>query len=127
MIPENKWYDVRPVKSDDITHIAQELFEFYLLDEIASNFRKMLLVDRYRDGNIDLLYEKIFIDDPITYQTEVFSLLLLSNKVKFGNAVDMADIFYSQIYFLLQKYDGKKKSEDKKKEIETFINLFCYI
>ncbi|AME09380.1 MULTISPECIES: TetR/AcrR family transcriptional regulator [Gemella] len=41
----------------DIIHIAQELFEFYLLDEIASNFRKMLLIDRYKDRNINRLYE----------------------------------------------------------------------
>ncbi|ERK60169.1 transcriptional regulator, TetR family [Gemella bergeri ATCC 700627] len=112
----------------DIIHIAQELFEFYLLDEIASNFRKMLLIDRYKDHNINRLYEQIFIDDPISYQIEVFSLLLSSNKVKFGNATDMANAFYSQIYFLLQKYDEKKeKLEDAKKEIEIFINVFCNI
>ncbi|AME09379.1 hypothetical protein AXE85_04065 [Gemella sp. oral taxon 928] len=67
-------------------------------------------------------------NDPITYQIKVFSLLLAANKIKFGNATDMANAFFSQIYFLLQKYDEKKdKLEDAKKEIETFINVFCNI
>lgn len=113
-------------KREDIIKIAKELFEFYILDEIASNFRKMLIIDRYRESQINDLYEKIFLDEPIKYQTQVFSQLIPPKKLKSTSAEDIAKIFYSQIHFLLQKYDCKKESlEDGKKELEHFINLFC--
>lgn len=113
-------------KREDIIKIAKELFEFYILDEIASNFRKMLIIDRYRESQINDLYEKIFLDEPIKYQTQVFSQLIPPKKLKSTSAEDIAKIFYSQIYFLLQKYDCNKESlEDGKKELEHFINLFC--
>ncbi|WP_313961479.1 helix-turn-helix domain-containing protein [uncultured Parvimonas sp.] len=113
-------------KREDIIKIAKELFEFYILDDIASNFRKMLIIDRYRESQINDLYEKIFLDEPIKYQTQVFSQLIPPKKLKSTSAEDIAKIFYSQIYFLLQKYDCNKESlEDGKKELEHFINLFC--
>lgn len=113
-------------KREDIIEISKELFEFYILDEIASNFRKMLIIDRYRESQINDLYEKIFLNEPIKYQTQVFSQLIPPKKLKSTSAEDIAKIFYSQIYFLLQKYDCKKESlEDGKKELEHFINLFC--
>ena len=113
-------------KREDIIEISKELFEFYILDEIASNFRKMLIIDRYRENQINDLYEKIFLNEPIKYQTQVFSQLIPPKKLKSTSAEDIAKIFYSQIYFLLQKYDCKKESlEDGKKELEHFINLFC--
>lgn len=113
-------------KREDIIKIAKELFEFYILDDIASNFRKMLIIDRYRESQINYLYEKIFLDEPIKYQTQVFSQLIPNKKLKSTSAEDIAKIFYSQIYFLLQKYDCNKESlEDGKKELQHFINLFC--
>ena len=68
-------------KREDIIEISKELFEFYILDEIASNFRKMLIIDRYRESQINDLYEKIFLNEPIKYQTQVFSQLIPPKKL----------------------------------------------
>lgn len=111
---------------EEIIEIGLNLLEFHLTDDLASNFRKMLLIERFRDSEINDIYEEVFITNPISYQEELFKLFIQEKKFKNGDFKLMALKFYSPIYFLLQKYDNEKASLEKaKEELKNLITDFC--
>lgn len=111
---------------DEIIKIAIDLFKFYSVDEVAGNFRKMLLMGRFKDTTLDSIYREVFIDEPLKYQQEVFQYLMDSKRFKKASAEVLAMNFYSPIYFLLQKYDGKENElEMAKHELIQIMNDFC--
>lgn len=109
-----------------VLNIAKSLFEFHLTDETASSFRKLLMIERYRNEEINRIFEKIFINDALKFQTEVFKNLIEKNIFKEVTPHILALKFYSPIFLLLSKYDKKihliKAAED---ELSEAINDFC--
>jgi len=111
---------------EEIIDIALKLLEFHLTDDVASNFRKMLLIERGRSSEINSIYEKTFITNPLFYQENVFKMLINENKFKKGDSKLMALKFYSPIYFILQKYDFERGSlKNAKDELTKIIIDFC--
>lgn len=111
---------------EEIIDIALKLLEFHLTDDVASNFRKMLLIERSRSSEINSIYEKTFITNPLIYQENVFKMLINENKFKKGDSKLMALKFYSPIYFILQKYDFERDSlKNAKDELTKIIIDFC--
>ena len=111
---------------EEIIDIALKLLEFHLTDDVASNFRKMLLIERSRSSEINSFYEKTFITNPLFYQENVFKMLINENKFKKGDSKLMALKFYSPIYFILQKYDFERGSlKNAKDELTKIIIDFC--
>lgn len=111
---------------EEIIDIALKLLEFHLTDDVASNFRKMLLIERSRSSEINSIYEKTFITNPLFYQENVFKILINENKFKKGDSKLMALKFYSPIYFILQKYDFDRGSlKNAKDELTKIIIDFC--
>ena len=111
---------------EEIIDIALKLLEFHLTDDVASNFRKMLLIERSRSSEINAIYVKTFITNPLFYQENVFKMLINENKFKKGDSKLMALKFYSPIYFILQKYDFERGSlKNAKDELTKIIIDFC--
>lgn len=111
---------------EEIIDTALKLLEFHLTDDVASNFRKMLLIERSRSSEINSIYEKTFITNPLFYQENVFKILINENKFKKGDSKLMALKFYSPIYFILQKYDFERGSlKNAKDELTKIIIDFC--
>ena len=79
-----------------------------------------------KDTTLDSIYREVFIDEPLKYQQEVFQYLMDSKRFKKASAEVLAMNFYSPIYFLLQKYDGKENElEMAKHELIQIMNDFC--
>lgn len=111
---------------EEIINIAIDLFKYHLLDPVASNFRKMLLKDRYNNQEIDDLYMEIFIKSPIEYQKIVFQYLMDNDYFIKDDVQTMATNFYTPIFFLIQKYDTNIESiNEGEKELSEIMNDFC--
>ncbi|MFT8343025.1 MAG: TetR/AcrR family transcriptional regulator, partial [Clostridium beijerinckii] len=54
------------------------IFNFYLEDENMIKFRKLLTIEQCNNSKLSDLYNKLFIDDILDYQAEVFSKLISS-------------------------------------------------
>lgn len=94
------------------------LFRFYLKDPHASQFRKMLSIERYSNTRIDTIYCDIYIDSAISYQTALFSEMMRQEFVRQTDPEAMALQFYSPIFLLQNKYDGVP---DRENEAITFL------
>lgn len=116
----------RTADTEKIIEFAIGLFMFYWKDDIASKFRKMLMIERYRNPELNRIYEELFINGAVEYEEKIFAELISAGVIKKEEPHVIALRFYSPIYFLLQKYDmWPEKEEEAKQELISIIREFC--
>lgn len=114
------------VDTNMIVKFSISLFMFYLKDEVASKFRRMLMIERYRNSELNTMYENLFINGALSYEEKIFSNLIKEGVMKEEDPHVLAIRFYSPIFYLLQKYDMHLEKEDEaKKEFTLLIEEFC--
>ena len=128
LLPDTPGSDVsyKTADMETITEFAIGLFMFYLKDDIASKFRKMLMIERYRNPDLNRIYEELFVNGAVEYEEKIFAELIADGVIKKEDPHIIAVRFYSPIYYLLQKYDmWPEKEEEAKKELTAMIREFC--
>ena len=128
LLPDTPRTDVsyKTADMEKITEFAIGLFMFYLKDDIASKFRKMLMIERYRNPDLNRIYEELFVNGAVEYEEKIFTELIADGVIKKEDPHIIAVRFYSPIYYLLQKYDmWPEKEEEAKKELTAMIREFC--
>ena len=111
---------------ETITSIAINLFMFYLQDDVASKFRKMLMIERYHNPELNELFENLFIDGAVKHEENIFSDLINAKIIKNENPHIIALRFYTPIFYLLQKYDMHPNMIDEaKQELILMVREFC--
>ena len=113
------------VSEDQLVQMGVQLFAYFLHDERASRFRKMLTVEQFCNADLSLLYQGQYIDNPLSYQASMFSLLSANGFLIRENADIMALHFYSPIYMLLTVCDRQPEKESEAlRVIEQHIRQF---
>ena len=118
------------ISEDNLVQIGMELFHYFLHDEYAGKFRKMLTIEQFRDADLSLLYQKQYVDNPLSYQSAMFSLLSAKGFLSQENADIMALHFYAPIYMLLTVCDRQPERENEilkliEQHIRQFNKLYC--
>lgn len=108
--------------------ISSSIFHYYLKDPYASQFRKMLSIERYKDKEIERIYREIFIDTAISYQTSLFRGMIKQGFMRKTDPEIMALQFFAPIFVLLNKYDCVPEKENEAIELlEKHIDQFDMI
>ena len=111
---------------NQIIEFAVGLFLFYWKDEVASGFRKMLMIERYRNQELNKIYEGLFVNGAVQHEETVFSSLIAAGVIKKENPHIVALRFYTPIFYLLQKYDmHPDREEEAIKELVSMVTEFC--
>lgn len=109
-----------------IINIAIGLFMFYLKDDVAAKFRKMLMIERYHNPELNKLFEELFIIGAVKHEEKIFSDLIEAKIIREENPHIVALRFYTPIFYLLQKYDTHlDKTEEAKQELILMVKEFC--
>lgn len=109
--------------------ISSEIFHFYLKDPYASQFRKMLSIEKYKNKEIDRIYREVYIDPAISYQATLFDEMIKQGYMRQANPEVMALQFFAPVFLLLNKYDGIAEKEEEAikmlgKHIEQFDMIY---
>lgn len=113
------------VSEDKLVQMGLGLFSYFLHDEYASKFRKMLTVEQFWNPELSQLYQKQYVDDPLSYQGAMFSLLSANDFMIGENSDIMALHFYAPIYMLLTVCDRQPEREAEiLQQIERHIRQF---
>lgn len=119
-------FSFETVPTKKLIEVATTLFLFYLQDDIAAKFRKMLMIERYHNPEINQLFEDLFIKGAIEHEEKIFSNLIDKKIIKGDNPHIIALRFYTPIFYLLQKYDMHlDKAEEAKQELALMVREFC--
>ena len=119
-------FSYETIAEEHLIEVANALFMFYLQDNVAAKFRKMLMIERYHNPEINRLFEDFFIIRAIDHEKEIFSKLIDAKVIKGENPHIIALRFYTPIFYLLQKYDMRPNEIEKTKhELTLVVQEFC--
>ena len=119
-------FSYEAIAEEQLIEVANALFMFYLQDNVAAKFRKMLMIERYHNPELNQLFEDLFINGAIDHEEKIFSDLIDAKIIKNGNAHIFALRFYTPIFYLLQKYDMRPDEvEEAKQELTLMVQEFC--
>lgn len=118
--------DYQTVTTETLIEIANGLFMFYWQDDVAAKFRKMLMIERYHNPELNELFEDLFINGAVRHEEKIFSDLIQAKIIKNENPHIIALRFYTPIFYLLQKYDMHPDMiEEANEELTLMVQEFC--
>lgn len=88
-------------------------FEYWMEDEFAADFRRMLTIEQYRNAEMAALYQQYLCAGPAGYVADIFAAL--GYDAPMARAVRL----YAPMYLLYGMYDAAKDKEDVKRLFES--------
>lgn len=111
-INKSKLINLNEISDDDFFNFHFEIFRFYFEDKFILKFRKMLEIERFNNHKISVIYKKIFIDNILDYECNLFSTLIQLEIIKYyGDPHILALQLYSPFFLLLFKYEKLSDEE----------------
>ena len=84
---------------------AMAQFVFWTEDEFASRFRKLVSLERYRNGEMNALYQRYFGSGALEYAEKFFEALAGGRRGE-PDPRTMALEFYAPVFALIDLFDG---------------------
>ncbi|MGN0482337.1 MAG: TetR/AcrR family transcriptional regulator [Lachnospiraceae bacterium] len=97
--------------------IAQ--FFFWTEDDFASNFRRMLTLEQYRNTEMAELYSQCIVAGPVAYMEDLFRELMQEGVLKEENPRQLAVEYYAPLFLLISMFD---KTGENAEYIEILRN-----
>lgn len=107
----------RGINRETIITLGKEVFKFYLTDDYMSRFWKLANLEQYNNRDFYELYRRLFTEEGIEYQKNLFAEMIRMGAFREGNPEVMAYNFYSPIFLLLHRYAGSEGELDEALEI----------
>ncbi len=123
-------YDVSPdsygnTSLESIQMFAIEQFRFWTEDEFASQFRKMLTLEQYRNEEMSELYSQCIVEGPVAYMEDLFRELIEKGKLKKAEPRQLAVEYYAPFFLMISMSDKSGETESYvdilKNHIENFM------
>lgn len=93
----------------------QSQLQYWTTDEFACNFRKMLILEQYRNPEATSLYQKVLGSGPVNFFEDLFREMIEEKTLCNGDPMQMAVEFYAPFYLLLSISDATSDKEEKEK------------
>ncbi len=105
---------------EKIRSYSMAQFEHWTVEKFASDFRKMLTLEQYRDPALAKLYQNYLATGPAEYMAAIFRKMTDSDEA----AMQLALEFYGPMYLLYSIYDGAEEKCSVSKLLSTHIDSF---
>jgi len=99
------------VDDEMLTAMARDVFLYFLRDDFAARFRRLLTMEQYRSTKAREVYQMFFIDGALNFQQNLFEQMMSGGAFIHGDPAVMALHFYAPIFLLLEKYDLQPERE----------------
>ena len=95
-------------------------FDYWTKDKFAADFRKMLVLEQYRDPQFGQLYHNYLAAGPTEYMAAIFRRFCDSDS----SAMQLALEFYGPMFLLYSLYDAADDKESVDRMLRTHIDRF---
>lgn len=113
----------READIDKIKQITKVQFLHWTEEEFPNCFRKMLMLEQYRDETMAALFQKYLVSWPVFYMETIFKGL----TGKEAEARQLALDFYGPIFLMYSLYDAADEKEKIIKMLELHVERFAKI
>lgn len=104
------------VSLDNFLEYSKSMFAYWTENDFASSFRKMLMLEQFRNEEMQALYQQYLVAGPAEYVKDLFESMGIEDADK------KAELFYSAMFFFYSLYDGAKEKEQVKERFEKAIS-----
>ena len=127
-VPEHEYEEnleeYKEASMEGIRKFTLAQLRFWTEDDFASNFRRMLSLEQYRDPKMKKLYSDCITAGPVAYMKDVFSEMMKEGKIRKQNPELLALDFYAPLFLLIQMADSGTDVEHAEKLLEEHIGRF---
>lgn len=99
------------ITEDKLVEVGTMLFQYFLHDEYSSRFRRMMTIEQFNNPDLAKLYDKIYVDEPLSYQGAVLGMLTQQGQLHTEKVDIMTLQFYAPIFLLLSICDRDPNRE----------------
>ena len=104
------------ISMDNFLEYSKSMFAYWTENDFASSFRKMLMLEQFRNEEMQALYQQYLVAGPAEYVKDLFESMGIEGADK------KAELFYSVMFFFYSLYDGAKEKEQVKERFEKAIS-----
>ncbi len=101
------------MSKEELVDLSRKIFLFYLKDDFMARFWRLANMEQYQNEEIYKIFRKIFMEESIIYQTELFAKMVENGTFKLRKPRTIAMNFYMPVFFLLSKYSGMEEKEQE--------------
>lgn len=127
-VPEEKYEetpkDYENVFMDNVKAFTIAQFTFWTEDDFASNFRKMLTLEQYRNSEMAELYSNCIVSGPVAYMEDIFREMIVKGMFKETDPKQLAIEFYAPMYLLISISDTSTDKEKLQELLNVHIQRF---
>lgn len=108
---------------------CEAIFLFFFKDPHASKFRRLLMIEQYKNKDAAHTFQSWFVEDAIRFQTALFTEMIRQGYFQPGPPETIALQFYAPFYLLLVQYDQQPEKEAEAlaalmRHIEQFASVY---
>ena len=98
-------------------------FLYWTEDEFASRFRKLISLERYRNGEMNALYQRYFGTGALSYIEKIFEGL--GGQVNVGRSAALLALeFYAPVFTLISQVDGGSEPGELAARLKEHMEAF---
>lgn len=121
---ENAQEDYRHIAFENIKAFSIEMFKYWTEDEFASNFRKMLMLEQYRNPEMAKLLNQYLTGGVIGYAKDLIRESVFNTKHSDKDAEILALEYFAPIYMMMGISDNMDDKAVASKMVEKHIDYF---
>ena len=92
------------VKGEFYKNVCDIFFECYFMDDFCNKVMRLLLIEQFRNSEIQKIYDRWMFVEPLAFQSKVFSALMELSIISAADCEYLAVKYYAPIYFFAQKW-----------------------
>lgn len=127
MIPQGSLSDrasqYATITFEQIKKMGVAIFFYWVEDEYASAYRRLLELEQYRNAKIAALYDQVLAGGAIYYLSELFEQMIQQGFFVKENPKLLAVEFYSPMFFFMSNYEVEKR-EEIQELVESHLDSF---
>lgn len=110
---------------DEFENMCIDFFLYQTKDSWITMFRRMLMMEMFKNEKMAKVYKNIFIDMPIQYQKQIFQTLIDQGRIKDANAEVMAMELYAPFFLYHTVNEDVERLEPLlRKHVRNFIDNY---
>ncbi|AEC01789.1 TetR/AcrR family transcriptional regulator [Parasphaerochaeta coccoides] len=109
---------------EKIKSFSLAMFRYWTEDRFASNFRKMLTLEQYRNPEAAALLNRYLTGGVIDYTEDLMREAIASTAYRDKDVKVLAVEYFAPIYLMMNRYDGTENKADAVQMVEKHIEYF---
>ena len=108
----------RQVSLESIIAFSKDMFRYWTEDEFAASFRKILMLEQFRDPGMAGLYRQYLTAGPVGYVTDMFAAMGLPQPHE--KAIEL----YAPMFLSYSLYDGADDPSKVTADLDQYLDHF---